>query len=728
MISIIITHKKELGYLADCLESVADQKYKDIETILVLDHTEDDVAPLVEKYRDEIKLKVYELEEKTGVSAARNYGLDQATGEFVMFLDNDDYMCGESLQGYMDVMDDTDIAYGQVKNTYFKRESYLSGQAKEYKGEAELLAKLDFNNPINYCIERYGTLNGLTVLGSLYRRELFVKNNIKFDEKQLYYADAEVIARLFSITDRIKGTEDALYVRRVHNDMVNNPSLNQIPKEDTMSYYFMAYENALEAASNEKVRNQLNVILGKFIARTFTLKYRGGKDDRWRGEWTDQLLELAQTISKKVIRKSNMKWYNKKFVYGFMECDRNNKSKLAKKVNHNRIIKKLVNMTKNKKNINKAITLYVFNKMPFKKNWIVFESFMGRNYSGQPKYIYQYLQEHYGNEYKYIWSVDKKGIKIDGKHKTCRRWSLRYYYYMNRSKYWVTNMRQPLSIPKRDETVILSTWHGTPLKRLVFDMEENYSASPKYKNIVYRQTRQWDYMLSDNPYSTDKFQRCFMLDREQILESGYPANDPMYAPDREERAKTIKKKLGISEDKKVIMYAPTWRDDNFYESGRYGFDIELDIQRLKEEFGDEYVLMLRMHYFVVDRFDMTQFGDFVVDVCNYDDITELYLVSDILMTDYSSVFFDFANLKRPMLFFMYDLEKYRDVLHGFYMDIEKDLPGPILRTNDEVVDAIRNIDKVSETYREKYEEFYNIFCCIDDGNASKRVVETVFKK
>lgn len=726
MISIIVTHKKEMNYLKDCFESIADQQYKDIETILVLDHTEDDVMTLVREYKDKINLSVYELEEKTGVSAARNYGMEKSIGEYIMFLDNDDYMCRESLLALSEAMDEnTDIAYSQIRMSYFKRESYLSGQAKEYKGEEELLEKLDFDNPINYCIERYGKLEGITVLGSLYRKSLFVDNNIKFDEEQPYYADIDVVAKLFSITDRIKGANEAIYVRRTHNDMINNPALNQIPKEETMSYYFMAYKNALEVVTNENVKNQLNVILGKFIARIFTAKYRGGEDERWRNEYADKLQELSQTINKKAIKKSDMKWYNKRFVYAFMQCDRN---KIGKKVNQNRLIKKIVKMAGDKKIINKTITLYIFEKMPLKKNWIIFESFMGRNYSGQPKYIYQYLQKYYGDEYTYIWSVDKKGIKIDGKHKTCKRWSLKYYYYMNRSKYWVTNMRQPLSIPKREETTILSTWHGTPLKRLVFDMEEIYSASPKYKNIVYRQTREWDYMLSDNPYSTEKFQKCFMLDREKILESGYPANDPMYAPDLDERAKKIKKKLGIPEDKKVIMYAPTWRDDKFYESGCYAFDMELDIQRLKEEFGDEYVLLLRLHYFVVDRFDMTQFGDFTVDVCNYDDITELYLISDILMTDYSSVFFDYANLKRPMLFFMYDLETYRDVLHGFYLDIEKDLPGPILMTNDQVVDAIKNIDKIQEENAEKYQKFYDRFCCIDDGHASQRVVEEVFRK
>ena len=176
---------------------------------------------------------------------------------------------------------------------------------------------------------------------------------------------------------------------------------------------------------------------------------------------------------------------------------------------------------------------------------------------------------------------------------------------MNRSKYWVINMRQPLSVPKRDDTIILSTWHGTPLKRLVFDMDDVHSATPQYKNIVYRQTREWDYLLSDNPFSTEKFQSCFLFDKEKILEAGYPANDPLYAEDKEEHAARIKEKLGIPKDKKVILYAPTWRDDNFFEAGQYGFDLDLDLNRVQKEFGDEYVVLLRLHYFVVEKMDLS---------------------------------------------------------------------------------------------------------------------------
>ena len=124
---------------------------------------------------------------------------------------------------------------------------------------------------------------------------------------------------------------------------------------------------------------------------------------------------------------------------------------------------------------------------------------------------------------------------------------------------------------------------------------------------------------------------------------------------------------------------------------------------------------------------VTGVEDFAYNLSKYDDITEIYLISDICITDYSSVFFDYANLKRPMLFYTYDIDKYRDVLRGFYIDMEKELPGPLVYSTKEVIDQIKHLDEMNQKYAQRYEVFYDKFCSIDDGNASQRAVEAVFK-
>ena len=728
MLSIIVTHKTNIGYLSDCLESIAEQDYKDFETILVLDHTKDNLDNLIDKYSNSINLKVFELEGKEGVSAARNFGLKQAQGEFITFIDNDDYLMPETLSGMMELFDDeTDMTYCEFKTTWFQKSAFNEAQAED-QDEDDEEEYFEFEDYFEYKVRQNKKLEKLSVLGTIYRKSLFFDNDIWFNEEQKYYTDARVMVALAKNARQIKSSEKGMYVKRFHNDKQNNPSINQIEKEITMPYYFVAYDNAMKNAGDHvKMRNHLYFILSKFITKPYLRKLRDKKEewgDVWEQEYFVGLAERAKDVDQKALKRKYFTRSEKKLVKVMGKGNFDAAYKQGLKVLARR---KIVKMIINRRVFNKTMALYVFNKMSFKKNWIVFESFMGRNCSGQPKYIYEYLQKHYPGKYKCIWVVDRRGVKIPGKYKKCKRFGLKYFYYMNRSKYWVINMRQPLSVPKRDDTIILSTWHGTPLKRLVFDMDDVHSATPTYKNIVYRQTREWDYLLSDNPFSTEKFQSCFLFEKEKILEAGYPANDPLYAPDKEEYALKIKKKLGIPEDKKVILYAPTWRDDNFFEAGQYGFDLDLDLARLQKEFGDEYVVLLRLHYFVVEKMDLSKYGDFTINGCDYDDITDLYLVSDILMTDYSSVFFDYANLERPILFFTYDIEKYRDVLRGFYLDMEKDLPGPLLLTNDDVVDAIKNIDKINEQYKDRYKEFYDRFCCIDDGNAAKRVVEAVFE-
>ena len=140
----------------------------------------------------------------------------------------------------------------------------------------------------------------------------------------------------------------------------------------------------------------------------------------------------------------------------------------------------------------------------------------------------------------------------------------------------------------------------------------------------------------------------------------------------------------------------------------------------------DYVLLLRTHHYIADKIDTTGLEGFAYNVSTYDDISEIYLITDICITDYSSVFFDFANLKRPILFYTYDIEKYKNQLRGFYIDMNTEVPGPLLYTSEEVIDAILHIDTIQKRYQKRYDEFYDRFCCFDDGHASENIVKEVF--
>jgi CDP-glycerol glycerophosphotransferase len=368
--------------------------------------------------------------------------------------------------------------------------------------------------------------------------------------------------------------------------------------------------------------------------------------------------------------------------------------------------------------------------LPAKKNLIMFESFLGKQYSCNPRAIYEYLKEHHP-EYKLVWSVDprfekgflEKGIPF------ARRFSVKWLFLMARARFWVTNSRMPLWIPKPKKTIYLQTWHGTPLKKLAHDMKEVLMAgttTEQYKKEFFHESRNWDYLISPNHYSTEIFKRAFQFDKEMI-ESGYPRNDIFYHPNFEKRAKVFKKNHNLPEDKRVILYAPTWRDNQYQQQGQYKLDLQLDLEKLRASLGEEYIIILRMHYLVAENFDLGSFKGFAYDFSKHEDIQDLYLISDLLITDYSSVFFDYANLKRPMIFFTYDLEEYKEDIRGFYFDFEKKAPGPLVETTEEVIELIKSLADATIP-NDRMNEFYQRFCYLEDGHATERVVKEVILK
>jgi CDP-glycerol glycerophosphotransferase len=335
-------------------------------------------------------------------------------------------------------------------------------------------------------------------------------------------------------------------------------------------------------------------------------------------------------------------------------------------------------------------------------------------------------------DYKLVWSVDRASMKYFAQKDVeyVRRFSIRWLLIMTRAKYWVNNVRFPLWIPKPKHTIYIQTWHGTPLKRLAMDMDEVHmpgTNTDKYKANFLREASNWDYLVSPNAYSTEIFQRAFQFDR-KMIESGYPRNDFLHNSNNEETINELKRKFNLPLDKKLILYAPTWRDNQFFRKGKYKFNLELDLARMQEELGDSYIVIMRMHYLVAQNMDLSEFEGFAYDFSHLEDIRELYLISDLLVTDYSSVFFDYANLRRPMIFFTYDIEDYRDNLRGFYFDFEEKAPGLLTKTTEELIEEVRNIERSNFKLSGRFEEFYQKFCYLECGESSKRVVEQVFVK
>jgi CDP-glycerol glycerophosphotransferase len=379
-----------------------------------------------------------------------------------------------------------------------------------------------------------------------------------------------------------------------------------------------------------------------------------------------------------------------------------------------------------------------FRAGPVDDKLIIFESFQGKGYSCSPKALYLAMAaDPRFDDYTLVWAFrkpwDYQGVSELGRATIVSYASAGYAAYHARAKYWVTNSIVPVHMEPRRGQVYIQTWHGTPLKRLGCDILEGasgnvlFSAREIHRRYV-REGARLTYLLSPSAFATEKFTSAFGLDASgrtsAIIEEGYPRNDflAMFEP---RDAAAVKERLGIPPDKVVVLYAPTFRDDQHSSATGYTFDLGVDFGRLRAELGDGYVVLFRAHYLVASEFDFAAHQGFVYDVSGVDDINELYIASDMLVTDYSSVFFDYANLRRPIVFFMYDLERYADELRGIYLDVA-DLPGPIARTQEELVAAVRSAGSPAPELVARYRLFNERFTYLDDGHASERVIARVF--
>lgn len=370
---------------------------------------------------------------------------------------------------------------------------------------------------------------------------------------------------------------------------------------------------------------------------------------------------------------------------------------------------------------------------------IIFSCFNGKSYTCSPKAIYEYmLKDEKYKDYKFIWFFSSNKIEAykflnnNRNTKVVSKKSREYLKYYQIAKYWVFNYKIPDFIKPREDQVFLQCWHGTPLKRLGCDLIhfDNLLNTPNEMKKRYKiEAEKFSYFISPSKYCTEKFISAWNLKeigKENImLEEGYPRNDFLFNYTEKDVIECKKKILGEDiQNKKIILYAPTYRANQHKSGVGYVYKEEVDFDKMQKELGDGYIILFRPHYFIANVFDFDKYKGFVYNVSNVDDINELYIISDILITDYSSVFFDYANLKRPMIFYMYDLEHYRDKSNGFYFDVEKELPGKIVKTDDDLIAEIQRVSK-EFVYDEKYKKFNEKFNYLDDGLASKRVVEKV---
>ena len=366
---------------------------------------------------------------------------------------------------------------------------------------------------------------------------------------------------------------------------------------------------------------------------------------------------------------------------------------------------------------------------------VLVESYQGRNFSCSPRAIYEYMinDEKY-KDYKFIIPLRKVNDEIRDKFENDRTCVVKYrtkeyFNLIAQSKYWVSNSIFETSVIKKDNQKYLQTWHGTPLKKLAFDIETSGNnkirSNDEVKSMYASDAIRYDMMCSPSPYYTEHISSAFNLaklhEKNIMFETGYPRNDRLVKHSEAEIVE-IKKRLEIPDDKKVIVYAPTWRDNQHQLGVGFTLGLELNLQRLYDEFKDDYVFIFKLHHFIASKIDLTGYEGFIYDCSRENDINDLHLISDVLITDYSSLFFDYANLKKPILFYMFDYDEYAKETRGFYFDFDG-LPGPVFKTENDLIDALKDITGVYQPYLKIIDEFNKKYNPYEDGNSAKRTIE-----
>ncbi len=349
---------------------------------------------------------------------------------------------------------------------------------------------------------------------------------------------------------------------------------------------------------------------------------------------------------------------------------------------------------------------------------VFFESFEGKVIGDSPLDIFRELKKR-RSDLEFIWTTSANTEAPSGA-RGVRHGSREWLTALATSRYLVNNNTFPWYFKKATGQVYLQTWHGTPLKRLGRDIVDG-SLTKSYLDLMQRETAAWNYLVSPSPFFSKSFESAFGY-RGKILETGYPRNDRLSSATGQDR-EAIRRRLGVTDSSvKLVLYAPTWRN---YERTAVGGWRSVNYLEQDATLPAGYQLVFRGHTNTHSTKTATANSQNTIDATHYPDVTELYLACDILVTDYSSMMFDFSITGKPMLFLAPDLDRYKKE-QGFYFDFEATAPGPIVQTAAELLACLNNLESVEAEYQQRYRDWQNKFNSLEDGSAAKRVVDTVF--
>lgn len=744
LVSVIVPVYKVEKYLPKCVESILEQTYQNLQIILVDDGSPDCCGAMCDAYAQQDGRVEVVHKENGGLASARNAGLNVARGEWVAWVDSDDWIEKDMIQYLLEgaAQEQADIAICGRYEVY-PRKKYFQGVDKitSLTSEEALHMLLDVNNR---QIENF-------VWDKLWRRSLF--SGIAFPEGKTF-EDFAVTFRLIERAGSIVFLPDAkyYYLQRGGSIMKDASLTNRInryeaaktrydgmierwPQFETMladrcirmavdiwSNYYRA-SRAERVAAKPRLR-EIARFVGPYVKQGFDPEVLGRAGRMmmrllpypyWWAFSVASLIRWLYELKKRPLRKrvlNALREFKRVWIAAYNAAKHFAKNGWARRG---------------------ARYIKHYRDLSIKENMILYDSFWGRGAMCNPYALFEYLLHdpaYAGLEH--VWALDTPKEYADIVERYRGYPNVRFVRYMQRdylralceAKYLFNNTAFPRFYIKREGQVYVNTWHGIPLKKLGPDVPGGAIESG---NAI-RNFLQTDYVVSANPFLTRIYRDTYHMGgmyQGRIIEEGYPRLDTLVRHSKREYKDQLRR-MGIPIDpgKKIILYAPTWRENK--NNKKQIASVLEEYHQIKTRIETElpeYQVLVKVHQYVYQQIKGTNYPAYIIPATV--DANEVLPVADILLGDYSSIYFDYLYFERPILFYIPDIAQYADY-RGLYMPMDT-LPGPASEDLGEVIGWLREIDTVSAKYRQKLLEAKAWCCNYDVGNIAKRISEIVFQ-
>ncbi len=705
-LSFVLVVHREQGYLEQLAASILDQDPADAEIVAIDDASPDHGPALLDQLAErDPRIRVRHLPRPVGPGEARNLALEMVEGDYVWFVQATDLLSPGSLAAIERRLDETNPDVLLVHHA--RRNAIGESRAGPHR---ELLANLAREGVVTLDQRPAIADTAPNVWNKLFRREFLRDLGLRFGNAG--QSELTITWPALLVSDRIAATPVEAYVRRTPPNAVGDSYVETSPFD-----VFSQYEAVFAfAQSHAPARDRRPLVLPAMLRHQLSILKR--LPERRQKEFFRRMSESyrrhghdAASLQERLVARGSYRafrlverWYGRRRAFA------------------RRAGRAILRRWRRHRTAGNELDRYYRRRLrePVDPDLAVFAAYWYRGYSCNPRAIYEKAREIVPGM-RGVWVVSPEAADtMPAGVEFVTAGTREYYDLIARAGYFVNNVNFPNHLVKRAGTTHVMTHHGTPLKRMGLDLLDTPGADSRigFAGLLRRCSR-WDYSVSQNAFTTIAWERAFPT-RYESLEVGYPRNDVLVTSGEEDVSR-IRAELGIRPDQQVVLYAPTHRE---YQPE---YVPALDLAAVADGLGSEYVVMARLHYLhgADPQLRALHQEGRVRDVAEHPSVEELCLAADVLVTDYSSIMFDYAVLDRPIVIHAPDWEEYR-ARRGTYFDLMAEAPGVVTRTERELIDAFHSGSFSGEGARAARASFRARFCALDDGRAAERVVRRVW--